>query len=132
MHQVKMKRQGFVKNKVMAWLVEANVDKVNLIPHTNVISSTFEGMMVTMFGGCNANTILVLFIRSMPLSLSMQIALANGHYEAIFASIKLLFYCCVPTLHDTLPSPGVNPLEGSPKCSCGKLGLGRCSWLLAL
>jgi hypothetical protein len=24
-----------------------------------------------------------------------------------------------------LPSPGVNPLEGSPKCSCGKLGLGR-------
>jgi len=24
---------------------------------------------------------------------------------------------------DALPSPGVNPLEGSPKCSCGKLGL---------
>jgi hypothetical protein len=21
---------------------------------------------------------------------------------------------------DALPSPGVNPLEGSPKCSCGK------------
>jgi hypothetical protein len=26
---------------------------------------------------------------------------------------------------DALPSPEVNPLEGSPKCSCGKLGLGR-------
>jgi hypothetical protein len=26
---------------------------------------------------------------------------------------------------DALPSPGVNPLEGSPKCSYGKLGLGR-------
>jgi hypothetical protein len=24
---------------------------------------------------------------------------------------------------DALPSPGVNPFEGSPKCSCGKLGL---------
>jgi hypothetical protein len=30
---------------------------------------------------------------------------------------------------DALPSPGVNPLEGSPKCSCGKLGLGRRSRL---
>ncbi len=26
---------------------------------------------------------------------------------------------------DTLPSPGVNPLEGSTKCSCKKLGFGR-------
>jgi hypothetical protein len=33
---------------------------------------------------------------------------------------------------DALPSPGVNPLEGSPKCSCGKLGLGRHSRLPAL
>ncbi len=24
------------------------------------------------------------------------------------------------TLCDALPSPGVNPLEGSPKCNCGK------------
>ncbi len=29
------------------------------------------------------------------------------------------------TKSDTLPSPRVNPLEGSPKCSCGKLGFGR-------
>ncbi len=33
---------------------------------------------------------------------------------------------------DTLPSPGVNPLEGSPKCSCRKLGLGRRSRLPTL
>ncbi len=33
---------------------------------------------------------------------------------------------------DALPSSGVNPLEGSPKCSCGKLGLGRRSWLPTL
>jgi hypothetical protein len=31
--------------------------------------------------------------------------------------------------HDALPSPGVNPLEGSPKCGCEKLGLGRRSRL---
>ncbi len=35
-------------------------------------------------------------------------------------------------LADALPSPGVNPLEGSPKCSCGKLGLERRSRLPAL
>jgi len=33
------------------------------------------------------------------------------------------------TTSNALPSPGVNPLEGSPKCSCGKLGLGRHSQL---
>jgi hypothetical protein len=49
-------------------------------------------MMVMMFGKCEANTILVLFTKSMPLSQSMQVALANGHCEATFASIKLLFY----------------------------------------
>jgi hypothetical protein len=35
-------------------------------------------------------------------------------------------------LGDALPSLGVNPLEGSPKCSCGKLGLGRRSRLPTL
>ncbi len=34
--------------------------------------------------------------------------------------------------NDALPSPGVNPLEGSPKCSCGKLRLGRRSQLPTL
>ncbi len=33
---------------------------------------------------------------------------------------------------DALLSPWVNPLEGSPKCSCGKLRLGRRSQLPAL
>jgi hypothetical protein len=33
---------------------------------------------------------------------------------------------------DALPSPGVNPLEGLPKCSCGKLGLERRSRLPTL
>jgi hypothetical protein len=46
--------------------------------------------MVMMFGGCEPNTILVLPTRSMALSPSMQVALANGHCEATFASIKLL------------------------------------------
>jgi hypothetical protein len=34
--------------------------------------------------------------------------------------------------NDALPCPEVNPLEGSPKCSYGKLGLGRCSQLSTL
>jgi len=43
MHQAKMKKQSFIKNKIMARLVVANVDKVNRIPHTDVISPIFEG-----------------------------------------------------------------------------------------
>jgi len=43
MHQTKMKRQGFIKNKVMVWLVVANVEKVSLIPYINVFPPTFEG-----------------------------------------------------------------------------------------
>jgi hypothetical protein len=43
MHQAKTKKEGFIKNKVMAQLVMARVDKTNWIPHTNVISPTFEG-----------------------------------------------------------------------------------------
>jgi len=35
-------------------------------------------------------------------------------------------------LCDALPSPRVNPLEGSLKCSCGKLGLERRSQLPTL
>ncbi len=42
MHQAKMMRQGFITNKIMAQLVIVTVDKVN-IPHTEVISLTFEG-----------------------------------------------------------------------------------------
>jgi hypothetical protein len=35
-------------------------------------------------------------------------------------------------MDDALPSPGLNPLEGPTMLSCGKLGLGRRSRLLAL
>jgi hypothetical protein len=42
---------------------------------------------------------------------------------------KLMF---LYTIDDALPSLWVNPLEGSPKCSCGKLGLGRRSRLPTL
>jgi hypothetical protein len=96
-HQVEMKRQRFIKNKVMAWLLVANVDKVEF--HTTMWSHLpLRGMMVMMFGGCKVNTIMVLLTRSMPLSSSMQVALANGHCEATFANIKLLFYWHVSTL----------------------------------
>jgi hypothetical protein len=47
-------------------------------------------MMVMMFGGCEANTILVLFTRFVPFSPNMQVALTNEHSKATFASIKLL------------------------------------------
>jgi hypothetical protein len=39
----KMKRQGFIKNKVMVQLVVININKVNQIPHIDVIPPTFEG-----------------------------------------------------------------------------------------
>ncbi len=38
-----MKKQGFIKNKVMAQLVVASVDEISWIPHIDVISPTFEG-----------------------------------------------------------------------------------------
>ncbi len=43
MHQAEMKKQRFIKNKVMAQLVVANVDEACWISHINVISPTFEG-----------------------------------------------------------------------------------------
>jgi hypothetical protein len=43
MHQTEMKKQGFIKNKVMAQLVVASVDEISWIPHIDVISPTFEG-----------------------------------------------------------------------------------------
>jgi hypothetical protein len=43
MHQANMKKQGFIKNKVMAQLVVASANKTSWIPHIDVISPTFEG-----------------------------------------------------------------------------------------
>jgi hypothetical protein len=91
-HQVKMKKQGNIKNKVMVQFVVASVSKTSQIPHTNVIPFTFEGDDGDNVRRCEVNTILVLLTRSMPLSPSTQVALANGQCKATFASIKLLFY----------------------------------------
>jgi hypothetical protein len=87
-----MKRQGFIKNKVMVWFVVASVGKANQIPHTTMIPPTFEEDDGDNVWQCEVNAILALLTRSMPFSPSTQVALANGHCEAIFASIKLLFY----------------------------------------
>ncbi len=43
MHQAEMKRWGFIKNKVVAWLVPTSVEKAFMIPHTNVIQPTLVG-----------------------------------------------------------------------------------------
>jgi len=37
-----MKKQGFIKSKVMVWLVVANVEKVSQILYINVFPPTFE------------------------------------------------------------------------------------------
>jgi len=42
----------------------------------------------------------------------------------------VMFYYVMP--NDALPSPGVNPLEGPPKCSCGNRDLEGRSRLPAL
>jgi hypothetical protein len=98
MHQAKMKKQGLIKSKVMVWLVATNIYKVNKF-HTPMWSHLpLRGMMVMMFGKCETNTILVLLIRFVPLSMNTQVALMNGHYEVTFGSIKLLFNWLVPTL----------------------------------
>ncbi len=51
---------------------------------------------------------------------SAQIDLIVDEHKALIHAHR-----CEPVLKDgidfdALPSPGVNPLEGSPKCSCGK------------
>ncbi len=88
-----MKRQGFIKKQghsvTCLWQVLATLIRF----HTPMWSHLpLRGMMTTMFGGCKANIIL------MPFSHSMQVGLTNGHCEATFASIKLLFYWLVLTL----------------------------------
>jgi hypothetical protein len=36
MHTTKMKKCGFIRNKVMKCIVKMSVEKATLIPHTNV------------------------------------------------------------------------------------------------
>ncbi len=103
------KKQGH--GVTLWWQVLAKLIRV----HTPIWSHLpFKGMMVAMFGGCEANTILVLLTRSMPLSPSTQFALANGHCEATFASIKLLFYWVVLTLQWWISLSIVHVLWNSP------------------
>jgi hypothetical protein len=36
MHMAKMKKHGFIKNKVVEHIAKASIEKATLIPHTNV------------------------------------------------------------------------------------------------
>jgi hypothetical protein len=36
MHMAKMKKCGFIKNKVVEHIAKVSIEKVTLIPHTNV------------------------------------------------------------------------------------------------
>jgi hypothetical protein len=100
--------------------------------------------------------LLLLNTLSTTLTLRTQKAQAKGRERArVVQCCSIIdFYCCRLSLPlspeglslrtqraqargrkkvcDALPSPAVNPLEGSPKCSCGKLGLGRRSRLPTL
>jgi len=57
---------------------------------------------------------------------------AISHMRVLACNIRNIRLTKANAISDALPSPGVNPLEGSPKCSCGKLGLGRRSRLPTL
>lgn len=98
MHQVEMKRQGFIKNKVMAQFMVASVEKAFMIPHINVIYPT----PMLVHESCKTNTILVSFTIFMPLSSNMHFAHASGHCATICESTKLLFSWHVPTLLQTI------------------------------
>jgi hypothetical protein len=113
MHQVDMNKQGFIKNKVMVRHVVASVDKTNRTLMWSHIP--LKGMM-TMFDGCEANTIPVLLTRSMPLSPSMQVALLNGHCKASFANIKLLFYWLISTSQRKYCGMYYGTHDGGLKC----------------
>ncbi len=83
-----MKRQGFIKNKVVAQFMVASVEKTFMIPHIDVIRPT---PMLVVHEWCRTNTILMSFTIFMPFSLNMHLAHASGHCIRIFASTKLLF-----------------------------------------
>ncbi len=68
--------------------------------------------MVTIYVKCEANNILVLHIIFVPPSSNTQVTPTNGHYKAIFASIMLLFYWFVLTLHKKISLSIVAPILG--------------------
>jgi len=102
MHQTKMKRQGFKKNKVVAWLVATNVEKTLLIPHTNVIHRTLVGEdNVSAWMLQSQHHPNVIYNLHAP-SLNMHLAHVSGHYVGICVNIRLLFSWYVPTLFRTI------------------------------
>jgi hypothetical protein len=72
--------------------VVANVDKTSQIPHINVISCTFEGDDGDDVWQVRIQHHLCVTYKICAFSPSTQVAFLNGHYEATFANIKLLFY----------------------------------------
>jgi hypothetical protein len=57
MHITKMKKHGFIKNKVMECIVKMSVEKATLIPHTNVTHGINDSNELAMHGWYEANNI---------------------------------------------------------------------------
>ncbi len=78
--QFEMKKQGFIKNKVMARPMATSIEKLSWISHTDLLPPTFEGN-----DGDNLWQVQsqqhhgVTYKIHAHLSPSMQIALTNGH-----------------------------------------------------
>jgi hypothetical protein len=98
MHQAEMKRQGFIKNKIMAWLVVASVDKANRIPHTNVISPTFEGDDGDDFWRVWSQHHPNVTYKIHAPFIEYASCICEWALQGNFASSKLLFYWHLPTL----------------------------------
>jgi hypothetical protein len=56
-HMIKMKKCGFIKNKVMECIVKVSVKKATLIPHTHVTHGWMTLMKLTMHVWCKANNV---------------------------------------------------------------------------
>jgi hypothetical protein len=85
-----MKKQWFIKNKVVAQLVVASLDKALLIPHNDVIQPIFgikDGDNVSML---QSQQHPMSFTKFMPPSHNMFPTHVNGHCRIICASTKLL------------------------------------------
>ncbi len=66
-----MKKQGFIRNKIVECIVKTNVEKATLIPHTNVTHGRDDSNKLAMHGCYETNNIWIWHIRSHFLSPSM-------------------------------------------------------------
>lgn len=85
-----MKKQWFIKNKVVARLVVASLDKALLIPHNDVVQPIFgieDGDNVSMV---QSQQHLMSFTKFMPPSRNMFPTHVNGHCKIICGSAQLL------------------------------------------